>query len=576
MSTIRIVLLLIVMLPGAHAGVVAEVTVGSDGACDYTSITAASFNEPPSDLLDIRVAKNVSLTSIQLLDDRPTLIRGGYDNCADTSASGRTVLDGSGFSGPIFVASEATRTTSLVDLFLLDLEIQEGNSNTEGGVVGLTGSWYLRVVNVYMHDNFSNQDGGAIFIEPSANAAVQKPVAQIYANSIISGNAADNGGAIACDGGGTIYAWNMQMANNQVSQNGGAVSVNDGCVFELYGGGFFQGILLNQAVGFGGGIHGANHATIRIFGSTADLGMAAIISNSAANGGGVSVSGGATLYAANAVINNNSATSTGGGIRSNGGHVEIERTSPGAQCHAEERCSTISSNTASGSDPSFSGGGAIATFGGTLQIRGTYLENNSAAYGSAIRARFMPLDGFDAPMTMVGNVVAGNRNAPQVVYLDETSADIAFSTFVDNLDMNRVIEMAYPTTAAGPNNVTVSGSVFEHPGNTLPGVELTTSGQLVSADCNRHENASTGDLPAGSRSTSIAPDFEDQAGGDFRLQEDSLMIDWCNWSILGSESDHSANGLPRPVNHAIGDLHGTYDLGGVEWHLPDTIFADDF
>lgn len=83
------------------------VTVGSDGTCDYSTLTAASFNAPAGDELIIRVAKNHTMSSIQILDDRSTSIFGGYDNCADTSADGRTVLDGSGFTGPILVLSEA-------------------------------------------------------------------------------------------------------------------------------------------------------------------------------------------------------------------------------------------------------------------------------------------------------------------------------------------------------------------------------------------------------------------------------------------------------------------------------------
>lgn len=571
--------LMILFLLGASVawgGTTAVVTVGADGACDYTSIMSASLNEPASDLLDIRVAKNVSLTSLQILDDRNTVIRGGYDTCSDPTPSGRTVLDGAGFSGPIFVAAESTNTSAMTFLTFLDLEIEGGNSNTNGGVVGLTGGWFLQVVNTFLRDNISNQDGGAIFIQPSANASVPEPLVHIYNNSILSNNSADNGGAIACDGGGLIAMANVQLALNDASLDGGGVYLNNGCAFEQFGGMFLQGVLLNDAGGFGGGIYANNGSSIDIMGSTSGFGLAAVISNTAANGGGIAVSGGSTLYAANASISDNDATSTGGGIRSNSGHVVIERTAPGAQCFSETRCSQLSNNSAAGTDPGFSGGGAIATFGGTLEIRGTYIEGNSAQFGSAIRARFMPLDGFDAPITLVGNVFAENSSAPQVVYLDESSADIAFSTFVDNTGMSRVIEMAYPTTSSDPHQVTVSGSIFEHPGNTMPGVELTTSGQFVVADCNRHESASTGDLPAGTRSTAIGPDFVNQAGGDYRLNDGSLMVDWCDWSILGSESNHSANGYARPVNNAILDLHGQYDLGGIETYAPDVIFANDF
>lgn len=560
----------------ACAGGTAVVTVGSDGACDYASITAASFNEPASGLLDIRVAKNFTLSGIQLLADRNTSIRGGYDTCSDPSPSGRTLLQGSG-TGPIFVAAESTGTTLRTDLDLYNLEITGGNSNTNGGVVSLTGAWRLIVNNnTFMHNNNSNQDGGAIFIQPSTDVSVLIPQMLIVGNSIVSNNSADNGGAIACDGVASIFAWNMQMAGNDASQNGGAVHATNGCNFTLYGGGFLQGIILNDAVGFGGGIYASNNANVRIQ-SNLGFGVAAVLSNSAANGGGIAVSNGALLTAADAVISDNSASSTGGAIRSNGGRVVIERVAPGAQCHSEVRCSRMAGNSANGTDPTFSGGGAIATFGGTLEIRGTYIEDNSASYGSAIRTRFMLLDaGLNSPITMVGNVFADNRNASQVVYLDDSSADIAFSTFVDNQDMSRVIEMAYPNTSSEGNEVTVSGSIFSHPGTAVASAELTTDGQLPVGDCNRNEPGSTGDLIGQPRSTTQTVFFENSAAGDYRLLNNSTLVDWCTGSFLGSASNHSANGFARPVDSSVvPNLYGSYDMGGLERYELDLIFADD-
>lgn len=570
------VCLLLLVSQYNEAGTTAVVTVGSDVACDYSSITAASFNEPSSDLLDIKLAKNFNLSSLQLLDNRPTNIRGGFATCAATDSSGRTLLDGDGFNGAIFVAVASENTTMYNTLQLFDLEITGGNSNTSGGVISLTGSWRMRLFNVYMHNNVSNQDGGAIFITPSSDVNVFIPQVSILDNSIISSNTADNGGAIACDGLGQIFAWNMQMANNNVNGSGGAVFVNNGCEYYQYGGGLFQGVIFNNADEFGGGIAAFNDSTVWVQ-SNLGLGQAFVAGNSASSGGGIFVASGATVTASDAVINNNSATLSGGGIRSTVGHVVIQRVAPGAQCHDEVRCSTVSNNFVSGTDASFAGGGAIATFGGTLELRGTYLENNSAFYGSAIRARFMPLNvDLTTQLTLVGNVIAGNSNAPQVVYLDESSADIAFSTFVDNEDMSRVIEMAYPTTSADGNEVTVSGSVFEHPGSTLPSVELTTAGQLPVGDCNRNESSSTGDLIGQPRSDTVAVLFEDQPGGDYRLQDNSYYVDWCTGSFLGIASNYSANGLPRPIDNSLANLYGTYDLGGLERYQLDLIFEDGF
>jgi predicted outer membrane repeat protein len=560
----------------AMAGGVSEVTVGADGSCDYTSLTAASFGEPPSEFLNIRLAKNAGINALQLLDDRNTFITGGFDTCADSIPSGRSVIDGSGFSGALLVVTASNLTTMRNDLFLSNIELTGGNSNAPGGAFSLTGSWNLVLDNVYIHDNISSQDGGGIYIESASDPSVVDPTVIILNNSIFSNNIADNGGALACRGDVSIAMAATQLANNTVSQNGGAVHAADGCVFEQYGGHFLQGVLLNEATGWGGGLYATNGAMLQIQSGVFDFGKATVISNTAANGGGIAVANGATVHATDAVIDNNTASSTGGGIRSNDGHIIIDRAASGAQCHSEFRCSVVSNNQANGTDPSFSGGGAIATFGGTLSVTGTYLENNSAEFGSAIRARMMTLNGLDPTMSLVGNVVAKNQTAAEVVYLDDSSADIAFTTFVDNEDNDQVIRLAYPTTATEAHEVTVSGSVFDQAGSTVESALLTTAGQLPVGDCNRNEANSTGNLAGQPRSTSLVVQFEDRAGGDYRLLEGSSLVDYCDGSILGVGSNHSANGFVRPINDAVSNTFGTYDLGGLEWYALDVIFDDDF
>ena len=177
---------------------------------------------------------------------------------------------------------------------------------------------------------------------------------------------------------------------------------------------------------------------------------------------------------------------------------------------------------------------------------------------------------------MVGNVVAGNRNAPQVIYFDESSGEIAFTTFVDNEDLDRVIEMAYPTTSADGNEVLVSGSIFDHIGSDIPSAELTTAGQFPAGDCNRNEPNSMGDLVAQPRSVGSLVAYEDRDNGDYRLEGASALVDFCDGSFMGLGSNVSANGLPRPVDNSIVDAFGTYDLGGLERYDSDLIFKDNF
>jgi len=578
MRALGMIYLMFFGLTAVSAGVVSEVTVGSDSDCDYTSIMAASFNAPASDDLIIRVAKNFTLTSPQLLDDRNTQILGGYDSCLDTTPDGRTLLDGSGFSGPLFFPAEATSSLGFVYLSFENLELTGGNSTTGGGVITMTGSWLLELDNVYAHHNSSNQNGGVVSLKQSSTPAVLAPWLYAYGNSVLSQNSALNGGAVSCDVAGKVLMYNTQLASNSAAQDGGAVYLDNACVFEQLGGQFLQGVLLNEAGGYGGGVYATNNAVHLMRSNFADLGVAAVLSNTATNGGGIALDNGATLDARDAVINGNEAINTGGGVRSNGGHINIRRITPGLQCHQEHRCSSVSNNTVTGTDPGFSGGGAIATFGGTLSVTGTYLEGNSAAFGSAIRARFMPFQlGVGPDVMLVGNVVAGNEGAPQVIYLDESSADIAFSTFTDNLNLARVIELSYPTTSADDHQVTVTGSIFDHAGDTIPGAELTTSGPSVVADCNRYEPASTGELAGAPRSTVLLPQFENPLIGDYRLQEGTAFVDWCDASYMGIESNQSANGYARPKDDlARNNHHGSYDLGGLEYYREDGIFATDF
>ena len=62
--------------------------------------------------------------------------------------------------------------------------------------------------------------------------------------------------AIACAGNVRIEVYNSQIGVNDANSDGGGVYLSDGCEFELYDSGPFQGVLLNEAAGFGGGIFG--------------------------------------------------------------------------------------------------------------------------------------------------------------------------------------------------------------------------------------------------------------------------------------------------------------------------------
>ena len=561
----------------AYAGTVITVAVGDDINCDYDTITAAVFGEPAVDILILNVAKNIQLPGFQLLDTRDVLIRGGYDTCSDTTISGRSVLDGSGFSGPVLLGSHGGATR--YGVVLENIEITGGNTSSSGGAISLTGEWFLSLNNVYLHDNFANQYGGAVFLGVASGRAPEGNSSAIYVqgDSIIASNTADDGGGIACEADALVQITRSQIANNTASGDGGGIYLGENCAFDMWDTVPFQGVLLNEAGGFGGGIYAAENASIGLFGNLFSAETAFVESNQAENGGGIALRTGAVLEATDSAITNNTATSTGGGIRSDGGHITIERDKVGQECHTEVRCSRLSGNSAQGTDASFAGGGAILAFGGTIDIRGTYIENNSAAHGSAMRIRFIGLDGLAADVTMVGNVFSGNENASQLILLDDSDADIGFNTFIDNADLTEVIELKYPTTAADGHQTRIFGNIFDEQGDTVESAVLTGMGTLPVGDCNRNEFNSTGDLVGQPRSDTASVQYLDRPGGDFRLDPASAYIDYCDGSFLGAGSNTSASGFARPNDLPdVLNVFGSYDLGGIEYHLPDLIFTDYF
>lgn len=570
-----ITLLLSLLVPvWVHAGGFTEVTVGPGVDCDYATITAASSNAPGDDVM-IKVAKTYNSSFTEIISNRNTRIYGGYDDCSDPTRSGQTHLDGAGFNGPMFILGTAASSTEWTSLWLRNLEISGGNSSSNGGVLQLKGSWYLVTVDVLMRNNSSSQDGGAIYLE-DAGGAVLYPLLDLINGTVLRNNQADNGGAIACAVGGDMSMQNTLISSNTATDDGGGIFLTDDCYLEQYGGSALEGIWLNSAGGFGGGLHVTNGAIGRMRSHVNNTGAARISSNSAANGGGISVTANGLFEATDAIITDNSATVTGGGIRSNNGRVNIRRLLPGAQCHDELRCSSLSDNSVTGNNPSFGGGGAIATFGGTLSVTGTYFEGNSAFDGSAIRARFMPLDGVDKDLTLVGNVFAKNSGAPQVVYFEDSSGDIGFSSFIDNEDNQRMIELTYPTTSSDFHEVRVMGSIFDQAGDATASAELTTSGQAPIGDCNRNEVNATGDIAGASRSVTTTVNLVDRNSGDYRLQNSSSLNDFCNGSFLGAGSNYSANGFQRPIDIGVANNYGSYDLGGLETHDLDLIFKHGF
>ena len=185
-------------------------------------------------------------------------------------------------------------------------------------------------------------------------------------NVVLQGNRADDGGAIYNEGG-TIIALNSTFTSNAADAengSGGAIFSADGSVSIVS-----SALSFNRANRAGGGIE--------IVDGTLTMLQASLIENDVAgsvgtpnpgNGGGVHVSGTASVTIANGVVVGNTAGSEGGGLWNQAGaSMEIHNT-------------IISDNTAEGSSAD-NGGGGIFNNGGTVTITGseTQISHNSAS-----------------------------------------------------------------------------------------------------------------------------------------------------------------------------------------------------
>ncbi len=568
-------------------------TVGSDAACGYSSITLAAQAAMTADQVNIRVARNVVILGSQLIPARNIAIYGGYDTCSDTTPSGRTILDGSGFTGSVLRASGSYAGSVIHTLRLSALEITGGlgSPSAPGGAVTIDGPFWVLVEDSSIHHNHAPDRGGGIWILGQAGTAgsFERTGLFVYGNSSISNNLAGAGGGIACAGRVSMTVDNSLIAANDATAtlSGGGGIYSEGCHIWLgdHATSTLQGVIANRAlatggVGWGGGISARAGSTLYIVGGSRQPSIISL--NSAERGGGISLSDSA-LIARNATINNNTARVEGGGVYAINSDTRILRTLRGANCHDALLCSQLSGNRANGTSFSDAGGGLRARHGTTL-ISGTFIESNhtTSSRGMAIAAETAPGTGGGLNrdgLQIFGSVIAGNdangaaiASDASIIWISASSALLGFNTFARNIAVPRIVYTpSYGSSAMYP--IGIVGSIFESSSGLAadPGSRGTTP----SGDCNRLNERGSAFAAGSLRSTTAPPQFVDATNRDYSLAATSPMVDWCDASegsvLLG------ADGGPRPYDDpAWTAFYGDYDLGGLERHPDDLIFRDGF
>ena len=301
--------------------------------------------------------------------------RGGaiFNNVGGTLnlATGMTISDNyaSRAGGAIEDNSGNTLTLDSVTLTGNSAGVDIGLGNTitpnpgNGGAVHLSGTTSAIILNSTVTSNLAALEGGGLWNSTGTmtvdNTLVDSNDAQ--------GAAADGGGGGIYNNGGTLIVQNATLVTNNIASgaagSGGGILSTDGAVT-------IQGndtkINSNQANRAGGGIEiiDGSLTTTGIDLNNNNAGVSPAVA-APGNGGGLHVSGTATIEINGGNVNDNIAASEGGGVWNQAGSTMTLS------------ALNMNFNVASGNDADH-GGGAIYNNGGTLMVSGAIIGQNIA------------------------------------------------------------------------------------------------------------------------------------------------------------------------------------------------------
>ncbi|HEX7770172.1 MAG TPA: hypothetical protein VF422_09095 [Dokdonella sp.] len=551
----------------------ATFTVGgaADAACSHHSlaaaIAAAAANGPGMDT--IRVAQNMTHANLALaIVDQSLTVVGGYINCADGSASGRTVLSGSPtLPQPTLRASGTAQVNFLV---LENLDIVGAQTATLGGGLRLLGNQFVTLRNTRLRDGRAER-GGGVYVDAYDEGAIDLFLDE---DSRIENNVATHaGGGIHCRGSAAVTLDAAFLTGN-LAEHHGEVSVESGS-----GGGaaLYDGCRLRQATGVangnvaeqdGGAYYLRNGAELVLVG---DAGASALLyDNLAENGGAIAVEDDAGQPASevdirDARINGNAAGFQGGAIALlRGGELSMRRVLRGAACHTTLQCSDLSFNDAAS-------GRAGAIFVGqdaSATISGTWIEGNIGYVGSVLWLQGNGIAVFDSDM------IVDNSGAVALFQASNLLAGhlaIGWSTITGNLFDNELADQLVSATGSG--TIDLYGLVL---GQHLLHATNDPAGIVVRSDCVARDPFM---LPLGTganftRQVELAAPYGLDAFG--RIADGhALPADFCDTS-LAPRLHGDIDGDAAASDAAAANVYGIHDLGADEYQVEDLIFADGF
>ena len=388
--------LLNVILSGNNAGVAPD-AVGSPGNGGGFHITGSG---------------NATLVGGEVSDNVAGLEGGGLWNGSGTmtiqgtlitrnTARGNASDDGGG--GVFNNAGTLTITGATISN-----NVASGTSGSGGGLLSLVGA--VSITGSTLSFNTSKRAGGGVEI---VNGSIGLLTSVLFSNTATGGaSAAGNGGAIHTSGTAGVTISGGSLVSNQAATEGGAIWIQrGGALFAL------------------GNVVIANN---RAHGPTADDGGGAVFNNGGAislnnaflfgnvadgpsgSGGGIFNLGGSVVIS-NSFIGSNIANRAGGGIEDNGGTTQLNTVTVtanrvigapgnGGGVHATGASRiTIVGSTITQNFAALEGGGLWNSSSGTLTVTDSTVDGNIATMGAGLFA-----DGASGSITIVSSTVSRN------------------------------------------------------------------------------------------------------------------------------------------------------------------------
>lgn len=531
--------------------------VGAAAPCNFNSLQTAIGAVP--DGAEIRLANNQAYDDINVtLSDKSLLISGGWADCTDDAAEGVTELVGDPTLILPVLAIGSPATAREVVLRRLRL----GGGRRSG--IELSGHVDLRVERSVIDANEANL-GGGIRVDGVSRADTILRVSETRIGVVegTGGNAAGNGGGIACAHA-TVRLGGSAIVGNHADSEGGGLFLDDcglDTALNVYS---FDGlgtialwIAANTATINGGGIAATGGSELEF---AAPFSPYAIHANQANEGGGILLRGaGTTLVARGLTLSENVAAERGGAASvREGAQFTMERLLPklaggvvaSTRCGLAVECNLVQANRAEENT-----GGAFYVSEAGLTLRQAVLEHNHSGNGSTLL--------LVASVSRIENsLIHGNDGGggALVRVLDGSSFVLNSSTVAGNTGGSTLIELFSDN---GANNLHLRNSIIWQPGTTV--LAATPADTLASVCMNAHEDASIEALVH-------EPGFLDPDAGNYRLHAASPNIDACADPFAGPVAD--LLGRQRPSD--LGTDHGDGDFDRGAYELGDLIFADGF